>query len=246
MADLPQKDSLSGAARACHTTPRLDTLVKVVGSSKVLADIGCDHAYLPILLVRSGNAQKVIASDTAAGPINKARLNIYRFGLQDRIELRCGDGLKTLRPGEADTIVIAGLGGRTIAKILSDGADVAAKSDRLILQPMTDDTELRRYLYQNGFSITHEHLVKEKNRFYNIIVAVYEPTRIYSDFDCYVSPALLKSGSNMLLEYLEKKRHQLENILSSLTRSSRTDELSRHYQDLLTKLLKAIDAAEEK
>ncbi|MBE7027225.1 MAG: SAM-dependent methyltransferase [Ruminococcaceae bacterium] len=130
---------------ACHTTPRLDALLKILQNSKSVADIGCDHAYLSILLARADENKKIIGADIKEGPLNRARENVERFGLSGRIELRLGDGLSPLKSGEVDTIVIAGMGALVISGILNEGAAIAKKADRLVLQPMSSAHELRSF-----------------------------------------------------------------------------------------------------
>ncbi len=240
MGDLSTNTGSAGRLPACHTTPRLKALADMVGCESVVADIGCDHAYLSILLVQSKAAGRVIASDVAMGPVGRARSNIEKFGLGSQIVLRLGDGLSTLRAGEAGAIVIAGMGGRLIAQLLDDGADIARQTDRLILQPMTDAPVLRRYLYENGYAITAESLAAEKNRFYHIIQAGRGPTQQYSDFDCHLSPALMQSAPGLLLPYLKKRQRQLESILRALEKSPRQHDLRAHYQTLLTDFTMAI------
>jgi tRNA (adenine22-N1)-methyltransferase len=152
--------------------PRLRAVIEAVSQEPccVLADIGTDHAYLPIEAVRSGLCERAIACDIGAGPLEFARKNICAAGLETRIETRLGDGLAPLNAGEADCIVITGMGGKNIMDILS-GAWEKAENARLVLSPQHDLEELRRFLHSNLYNIIEEKLVRERSRYYVIFVA---------------------------------------------------------------------------
>lgn len=216
-------------AAKCHSTPRLDALVSMARFSHVLADIGCDHAYLPILLIRGGAAGHIIASDVSDGPLSKAAHNVARFDMERQIELRKGDGLAPLHAGEADCIVIAGMGGSVIADILKTGEQIARCTDKLLLQPMSASDHLRRFLYENGYTITREIPVQENRRFYTIIEAGNRDTGHYCDFDCYFSPALFASQKyDVLAAYLKKRRREFSAIITGMEQSKdNCKELSR-------------------
>ena len=220
----------------CHTTPRLELLREYAANASAAgtytaADIGCDHAYLSILLASSNTCAKVIASDIATGPVDKARANIARFGMDSRIDLRQGDGLSALAIGEADTIIIAGMGGRVIADILHTHPQTAKSAQKLILQPMTYANHLRRYLYENGYAIAAEDLVMEDRRIYSVITVVAGNTPQFSEADTYLSPALLKSGSPLLEEFILRRLNETQKILAGLRQGNASDaEMSRYQQ----------------
>ena len=156
----------------CHTTPRIDLLCKLSEPYNKIADIGCDHAYVSIHLARMGKT--MLASDIAEGPLLKAKKNIEAFGLEDKITLRLFGGLSGLEKGEAEEIIIAGMGGNIISEIIKADIDIAKSSKVLFLQPMTAPEILRKFLYENGFCIKNEHLVKEDMRIYTIIETFYD------------------------------------------------------------------------
>ena len=130
---------------------RLQAAANLLTKCKSVADIGTDHALLPIHLVREGIAKKVIACDIAKGPLDVARANVTRFGLEDKIELRLANGLDGLAPNECNQITILGMGGETIADIIGAADWVRDKNVTLILQPMSCDDRLREYLITVGF-----------------------------------------------------------------------------------------------
>lgn len=153
---------------------RLRCVAQQVRPGSRLADIGTDHAYLPVWLVENGICPRAIASDLRQGPAAAARRTIEGAGLADRIEVRVGDGLSPLRPGEADDIVMAGMGGETMAAILA--ACPWAKDSRLhwVFQPMTRPQELRRALLTQGFTILGEQVAKQGERLYLVLRARYD------------------------------------------------------------------------
>jgi tRNA (adenine22-N1)-methyltransferase len=132
----------------------------------LLADIGCDHGYIPIDAVQKGKAQKAVACDIKEGPLERAKKNIEKAGLEDRIDGRLCPGLEGLEPGEADVIVIAGMGMRTIAEILTEGEKVAKAAKYLILQPQSEIPEMREFLKENGYNLIENKLMTEGDKYY--------------------------------------------------------------------------------
>ena len=157
--------------------PRLDhrlaTVPPFVRPGAVVADVGTDHAYLPIVLVGSGRATRAVASDIHRGPIERAAQHVAEYGLSDRIDTVLTDGLEGIRPYAPTDIIIFGMGGELIARILSDAPWVKDTGIRLILQPMTHAECVRRYLAETGFQIIDEVLSKESGKIYQTIVAEY-------------------------------------------------------------------------
>ena len=126
-----------------------------------MADVGCDHGYLGIHLLQEGTAAFVAALDLRSGPLAKARQNAVRFGMADRMFFAVCDGLEALEAGTVDTVVCAGMGGDTIAKILDRCPWAGDERLSLILQPQSSGNDLRRWLGENGFSILREPLVRD-------------------------------------------------------------------------------------
>ena len=155
---------------------RLETILECVAGAdcSVLADIGTDHAFIPIEAIKRKLAKKAIACDIAPGPLEIGRKNVIKEGLDEYIELRLGDGLEPIRQGEADTIIIAGMGGKRILGIISKNIKKIISSN-LILQPQHDTKKLRRGLFDLGIKIHSEHLAKEGERFYEILNAAKSP-----------------------------------------------------------------------
>ena len=150
-------------------TERLEKIKNLVEKSNIVLDVGTDHGYVPISLINEKRASKVIAADINEGPLKNAQKNIRLAGLSEVIETRLGSGLVPLKKGEADTVIIAGMGGILIADILKESYEKAIIAEKLILQPMYSQEVLRAYLIENGFEIIKEYLVRENDKIYNIL-----------------------------------------------------------------------------
>ncbi len=150
---------------------RLKVIAELVEPCAVVADVGTDHAFLAVDLIKQGKAKRVIASDINVGPLKNAENTIDKARLNDKIELRLGSGLAPYQIDEVDTYIIAGMGGELIADIIEKDKKKALSSKALILQPMQQQAVLRRYLLANGFAIVSERIVIEGSKYYQLIVA---------------------------------------------------------------------------
>lgn len=146
-----------------------------------MADIGTDHAYLPVYLVSHGICPAAIASDLREGPLAAAERTVSAAGLADRISLRLADGLAAITPDEAEDVAVAGMGGETIAAILQAAPDWHTPHHRFVLQPMTRAEDLRAWLLHNGFSVIEEHLVVDGRHLYPVMTAAYTAAPLPSD-----------------------------------------------------------------
>lgn len=152
---------------------RLSLCAEFVRSGSKVADIGTDHAYLPVYLVKNGIAESAIAADINPGPLKSGADTINRFGLSGQIQTRLSNGLEKISPSECDDIVIAGMGGELICSIISNAAWLKCSAKRLILQPMTRPETLRSFLYANGFDILTEKAVACDKRLYTVMLVQY-------------------------------------------------------------------------
>lgn len=163
-------------------TPRLRAAAELVEKGAFVADVGTDHAYLPIALCLEGRIRGGVASDINQGPIDRARDNIKKYGLGDKLATIRTDGLEGLREYSPDCIMILGMGGELISRILSDAPWTKKAGLRLCLQPMTHPEKLREFLLSEGFSIIDEKIVIEDDRIYQIILSEYNGiSQRYSD-----------------------------------------------------------------
>lgn len=205
---------------------RLAAVAAFVPRGSVPADIGTDHALLPISLVESGTCPKAIATDLNEGPFLAAKRALEQIGLQAKISLRRGNGLTPLQPGEAQVIVIAGMGGSTIRGILAGSKAILDGAGRLILQPMSDAGDLRLWLCASGWKIADETLIEEDGRVYTVIAA--EPGREIDQDPLHLElgPRLLEKKDPLLGGYLERIVAGYRQVLDGLARSS-SDEAGR-------------------
>ncbi len=199
-------------------TPRLQAIIDYI-SKPTVADIGTDHAYIPIYLIRNNICKKVIATDIRKGPVEAARRHITKYN--QSIEVRLGGGLDPVCLGETEQIIIAGMGGEMICKIISDNFEKARQS-LLVLQPMNGQYELRRFLHENNFSIKCENMAKEGTKIYNIMLVKDGYQKPFSDDFDYHIPQYLKNHEliNMLVD---KKKREFTKILKGNQLSQNPD-----------------------
>lgn len=152
---------------------RLMSCAEYVRENSKVADVGTDHAYLPIYLIKTGKIQYAIASDIRKGPLLNAEKNLKKYHLLDKVELRLSDGLEKIEKEEVDDIIIAGMGGEVIVDILSKADWIKDKNKRLILQPMSMEEKVRKFLYMEKFKIIKEKVVVSENKIYNIMCAEF-------------------------------------------------------------------------
>ena len=145
---------------------RLERVVSFVRPCASAADIGTDHALVPVELVRRGIVKKAIAMDVRPGPLSRAKEQISRAGLSDQIEPRLSDGLATLKPQEAETVIIAGMGGELIIRILTEGRHMWDSVAQWVLSPHSEVFKVRGWILENGFSIEKEDMVCEDGKYY--------------------------------------------------------------------------------
>jgi tRNA (adenine22-N1)-methyltransferase len=148
---------------------RLKMIADRIPQCGILADIGTDHAFIPIYAIKNELCEKALAADLRPGPLKMASNNIKKHGLSDRIETRMGDGLEPILLNECEVIVIAGMGGTLIRDILAGSIEKSQAARILLLQANTAIDTLRRWLYENGFVIEQEHLALDAGKYYVLI-----------------------------------------------------------------------------
>lgn len=153
--------------RPIQLSPRLLSVAEQVQKGARFADVGTDHAYLPVWLLQRGVIRRAIASDLREGPLARAKSTAERYGLTEQMEFRLCSGLEGISPDEVDTVAIAGMGGETIAAILAAAPWVKTAGTLLLLQPMSAQADLRQWLQENGYTIEREYLCAEGRTLYN-------------------------------------------------------------------------------
>ena len=189
------------------------------------ADIGTDHASLPIYLVGNGIAPCALACDINSGPLNAAKKNISTAGLSHKIDTLLTDGLNGIDFFNPDDIYILGMGGELIWRIIDDSQISRCAGVRLILQPMTHAHDLRKGLFENGFNIVDETLVRDRDRVYQIIIAEYDGViRAACEAELWLGKMNIEKASNELLEITSVYIRALEKKIKGFADAGKVDE----------------------
>ena len=213
--------------RDMRLSDRLQAIADLIPKNTIVADIGTDHGYIPIYLIEKGISKRVIATDISGNSLNKIVESIEGTRYRRDIDARIGDGLEPIKPFEVDTVVIAGMGGLLIRDILDGDKYKRDSIVNFILQPNVAAKELRMYLYENNFRIVDEVLVKEDNRFYEVILA--ERGKAYVEGDIYyeVGERLLSNADPLLKEFIYNRIDIKEGILRKLERKETQRSIDR-------------------
>ncbi len=197
--------------------PRLAGVASLVPPGSVVADIGTDHAYLPIHLVTEKKCPKVIAIDKSAKNTKKARETVSLFNLGYKVDVRTGDGLSALAEGDGvEIVVLAGMGGTNICRMLMAAGGELRRYKRIVLQPMGDLPLVRRWLFAQGFYFFREKLAFEKGHYYEIIAAEKGKEIVSEPIHLELGPYLLKGKDPLLIPWLEGKIKRYDAILQGL------------------------------
>ncbi|MCK8815949.1 class I SAM-dependent methyltransferase [Natroniella sulfidigena] len=181
-------------------SPRLAAIVRMIDLPTKVADVGTDHAYIPIYLAQNTSCSTIIASDAKENPYQFAIENVKQMGLADRIDVRLGSGLSVLNEGEVETVIIAGMGSQTMQDIITADYELAQNLERIILQPMAGAASLRKWLVKNNFKIIDESLVKDE-RIYQIIVVEPGSMELNDQFLLELGPILIQKREELWEEY---------------------------------------------
>ena len=199
--------------------PRLALLASLVPDSSSIADVGTDHGYLPVYLLQKGTIAHAVASDINALPLEHARRTAYEYGVTQGIDFRLCAGLDDIAPQEVDTVVIAGMGGETIIEILKNAPWTRRKA--LLLQPMTKIELLRVWLTENGYAITQEHLVRDKDTLYAVLTATGGESAPLTPAQAYCGVASIHDP--LYGDYAQERIAKLTRAASGLRGSKRAD-----------------------
>ena len=227
---------------------RLAAVAALVPRGARAADVGTDHAYLAIALLNEQDVETVIATDKNEGPCAAARRTISASGFTNRVQVRLGDGLAPLSPGEVDTVCIAGMGGGLIASILAEGAEVLAEVSRLVLQPMNDAAALRQWLYDNGWHIVEESLATADGRLYEIIAAEPGTEETPESWLLTLGPVLWRDRPPLFARHAKAQTERLRRILYGMEKSetARESEAYRKIAGELSEIERRLKSGEER
>ncbi|CUU46109.1 tRNA (adenine(22)-N(1))-methyltransferase [Clostridium beijerinckii] len=224
---------------------RLKWIIEKINKVEVIMDVGTDHGYIPIYLVKHDIAKKVIASDINKDPLKKAKINAALDGVLNKVDLRLGSGLAVLKNKEAQAVIIAGMGGNLIRDILENDLDKVKKLEYLLLQPAQNPEVLREYLYTNDYEILEEDICLDEDKYYEIFKVKYKKgDYIKLDNIFYeISPFILNKKLPLFKSYIESKIEKNEKVMDFIKDHtehaiSRRNELIEK-NEKLKKLLKS-------
>lgn len=206
-----------------NISERLKLVASMISDTGSVADIGTDHGYIPIYMVLERGFGRTFAMDVNEGPLLRARENIEKYGVSEYVETRLSDGLSGLLEGEAESIVIAGMGGILIKRILSDGMKIAKTAKELILSPHSDIPLLRTFLKDNDFTVVDENIIFDENKYYFIFKAVNGKMEFEDELDSVYGHILFEKKLQVFREYLMKELEKREEILEKMKNSANTD-----------------------
>lgn len=219
---------------------RLGVLAKLAYSSRGLADIGTDHGYLPLHLLEKGLVEHCILCDINSGPLENAKRSFREADFTEQTDFRLGSGIEPLLYGEVDTVVIAGMGGGLIIDILSQDLQKSLSFDKVLLQPMTEQSVLRQWLMDHEFIIKSDHYVHEGSKYYEIIeISSHGGDSTFDIFDCAddleFGYRISYDNTSEYIKFLLYRRHKYELILNQLNKNaSQTTKLETCVSKLRT------------
>ncbi len=215
---------------------RLLSCAEMIKEGSKIADIGTDHAYIPIWLAINKKIPYALACDISQGPLNNAQKNINKYNLENIIETRISDGLLNIKENEADEIIIAGLGGNVISTILEQCTWKNKKDKTFILQPMKYEERLREYLYKNKYEILLERAVLCSNKVYSVMkVKFKDKISDIPDYQKYIGKMERNSESPAAQAYIRKQIKNLSNHKKGAEKRNQTD-LEQYYTNIIEKL----------
>ena len=225
---------------------RLKNVVSQVNTGNLIADIGTDHGYVPIYLIKNSIAKKAIAADISKGSCDKAKTNISLYRLNDKIDVRCGNGLEIIKDSEIiDTIIISGMGGLLTIDVLKSNEKAVKNANQLILQPQRDIERVRAYLHSINYKIINEEMLMESGKYYTIINAVKGSDEEYSEIEYYFGKFLLNKKSAVLKKFIDHEYKKINIVLDNISNNAvenadeRISQL-KHLKSLYEEALKCL------
>lgn len=195
---------------------RLEAVVRLAGTCQCIADIGTDHGYIPIYMVQQHLAERAIAMDVNKGPLERAQKNVQAYRMEDKIVTRLSDGATALKSGEADGVIIAGMGGLLTIRILEAGEKNLKTVQTLVLQPQSELEQVRKFLAEHGYRITAEDMVLDEGKYYPMMRVEHGIQEKWEEQEYAFGKYLIAAKNPVLLEFLEKEEKLCREILSSL------------------------------
>lgn len=223
---------------------RLYAVAGLVTEGASVADIGTDHGYVPIYLIKNKIASRVIAMDINKGPLERAKMHIIGHGLKGQIETRLSDGLKKVNPGEVDGMIAAGMGGALVIKILEESKAVVDTLEFLILQPQSEISKVRKYLNKNGLVIIEEDMVEEEGKYYPMMKVIHGQPEEYKEYEYIYGKKLLEKKHPVLEKFLLREKYIQESIVEQLSKHIGSESAEQRTREILHERQYTIQALE--
>lgn len=225
---------------------RLNRLAELVTEGSRLADVGTDHGYVPLCLCREKKIPSAIAMDINKGPLERAKSHIAEAGLTAYIETRLSDGLHELQGGEADTVLIAGMGGALMVRILSEGEPALIGVRELVLQPQSEIGDVRRWLGSHGWHIIKEDILLDEGKYYPMFKAVPGEAEDYTEAEYRFGKLEMQESPEVLADFLRKRLEVNRQIAAGLPENGEERIAARRAEvaaeiRLLTEVLQGIE-----
>ena len=206
---------------------RLQGVVNLMPPAHTICDVGCDHGYVAITFIKKGIAGRVIAMDVNAGPLEQAKRNAALWGVTKSLDFRLSDGLKKVTPGEAEAFLCAGMGGRLMIHIMTEGREVMDKMKGAVLQPQSELALVRRYVYEIGWHIVKEDMVFEadgeepgQGKYYPMMYIEPGKAPMPDDISLIYGPLLVQEKHPVLIQFLDYSLKLKEELLKRLKRQA--------------------------
>ena len=202
---------------------RLQGVINLMPKSHTICDVGCDHGYVAITFIQKGIAEKVIAMDVNAGPLEQAKRNAALYGVTENLDFRLSDGLLKVSPGEADRFLCAGMGGRLMVHIMTEGSLVMARMKGAVLQPQSELNLVRKYIYDIGWHIVREDMVFEadgeefgQGKYYPMMYIEPGKADMPDEVALTYGPLLLQEEHPVLMQFLDYSLKLKEGLMERL------------------------------
>lgn len=206
---------------------RLSAVAALVSPCEKMADIGTDHGYIPIYLIEQKKVSHALAMDINKGPLDRAREHVTLHQLDEYIELRLSNGAEKLQQGEVDSVVIAGMGGRLMMKIIEERKEIFLSLKEFVIQPQSEYGAVRHFLETEGFQILAENMIEEDGKYYPMMKVSKGQMKLSKEC-CYEYGSFLLEGKNpVLYEYLKKEQENYKRIRENLQKGTSEKQKKR-------------------